>query len=96
MATAKPKVEIQTDSANAVDLNEMVSVAIPRSYNGIKNFMLGVNGKKWNIRTGVTVQLPRYAAMVLQNSIDSDNATADMIDAEENASIQRARKAQVD
>ena len=89
MATTKSKMDESY-------LNEMVSVSIPRSMNGIKNFMLGVNGKKWNIRTGVTVQLPRYAAMVLQNSIDSDNATADMIEAEETASIRRAQLSSID
>ena len=89
MATTKSKMDESY-------LNEMVSVSIPRSMNGIKNFMLGVNGKKWNIRTGVTVQLPRYAAMVLQNSIDSDNATADMIEAEETASVRRAQLSSID
>lgn len=89
MATTKSKMDESY-------LNEMVSVSIPRSMNGIKNFMLGVNGKKWNIRTGVTVQLPRYAAMVLQNTIDSDNATADMIEAEETASIRRAQLSSID
>lgn len=89
MATTKSKMDESY-------LNEMVSVSIPRSMNGIKNFMLGVNGKKWNIRTGVTVQLPRYAAMVLQNTIDSDNATADMIEAEETASVRRAQLSSID
>ena len=89
MATTKSKMDESY-------LNEMVSVSIPRSMNGIKNFMLGVNGKKWNIRTGVTVQLPRYAAMVLQNTIDSDNATADMIEAEETASVRRSQLSSID
>lgn len=38
--------------------------------------MVNVNGKLWQIQRGVDVQVPRYVAEVLENSMKQDRATA--------------------
>ncbi len=38
-----------------------------------------VNGKCWKIQRGVKVKVPRYVALVIENSLKQDRATAQLI-----------------
>lgn len=38
--------------------------------------IVNVNGKAWQIQRGVDVEVPRYVAQVLDNSVKQDRATA--------------------
>lgn len=47
----------------------MVDVCIPRGRKQEENFLIvSVNGKNWKIMKGVTVQVPDYVALVLENA----------------------------
>ena len=41
-----------------------------------EDVIVSVNGKTWQIQRGVDVQVPRYVAEVLDNSMKQDRATA--------------------
>lgn len=43
---------------------------------------VAVNGRGWLIRRGVEVQVPRYVAQVLEQSLDQDTATAELMERE--------------
>jgi len=43
---------------------------------------VAVNGKSWQIKRGETVEVPRYIADVLEQSMKQDMATANMIERE--------------
>lgn len=40
------------------------------------DLIVNVNGKAWQIKRGVNVEVPRYVAEVIENSLKQDRATA--------------------
>lgn len=55
---------------------------------------VAVNGRAYQIQRGVTVKVPRYVADVLEQSMEQDNATANLIEQESSSyeADARARK----
>lgn len=55
---------------------------------------VAVNGRTYQIQRGVTVKVPRYVADVLEQSMEQDNATANLIEQESSSyeADARARK----
>lgn len=61
--------------------NELVSVKLFKDSGKYRDdVFVAVNGKGWQIRRGVEVQVPRYVALVLQQSLEQDAATAELMD----------------
>lgn len=71
----------ETEETKAYDPWEEVEYKIPR-LPGSKNsdVFVRVNDRKYQIKRGVTVKIPRCVAEVLRNSETQDDATADLID----------------
>lgn len=62
-------------------LNERVEVELFHDSGKYSaDVFVAVNGRGYQIKRGVKVQVPRSVAMVLQDSKDQDNATAELID----------------
>ena len=55
------------------------------------DIVVGVNGKIYKIKRGVTVMIPRHVYAVLENSMNQDSRTADLI-AKEKESYARGEK----
>lgn len=52
---------------------------------------VAVNGRAYQIKRGVTVQVPAYVAAVLEQSAEQDNATANLIEQESSSFEAEAR-----
>lgn len=52
---------------------------------------VAVNGRAFQIKRGVTVQVPAYVAAVLEQSAEQDNATANLIEQESSSFEAEAR-----
>ena len=76
MADTKKKI----DPAEAFE-RQKVPVFIPKTTAGDKSDMVvSVNGKTWVAQRGKTVYMPRYAARVLQRSIQAEDEAQAYID----------------
>jgi len=65
---------------------EMVDFYAFKDNNKYKDdIVVGVNGRIFRIQRGKHVQIPRYLAMVLEQSMAQDAATADFIGAQSEA-----------
>lgn len=53
--------------------------------------IVAVNGKTWQIKRGVPVQVPRYVAEVIKNSQNQDRATAIKIREMEQESVEKLK-----
>lgn len=59
---------------------ELVSVQLFKDANKYKDdITVHVNGRRWTIQRGKTVQVPKAVAEVLEHSMNQDAATAEMI-----------------
>lgn len=47
-----------------------------------EDVFVAVNGKGWQIQRGVTVQIPRCVALVLEQSMEQDQRAAELMDRE--------------
>lgn len=85
MATSKSKEEtVQTAPENS----DLTSIRLFKDNDKYKDdVFVAVNGKRWQIKRGVDVMVPRYVADVLEQSMKQDAATANMIE-RESASFQ--------
>lgn len=71
------------------DGTELVTIQLFKDSEKYKDDkFVAVNGKTWQIKRGVPVQVPRYVADVLEQSMKQDTATANMIE-RENAEFER-------
>ena len=62
-------------------LNQRVTVKLMKDSERYKDdVFVGVNGKGWLIKRGVPVQIPRYVAMALEDSLAQDEQTAMLIE----------------
>lgn len=62
-------------------LNQRVSVKLMKDSERYKDdVFVGVNGKGWLIKRGEHVQVPRFVAMALEDSLAQDEQTAMLID----------------
>ena len=83
---AKPETEEQIreeQKRKEIDewLNQRVSVKLMKDSERYKDdVFVGVNGKGWLIKRGVPVQIPRYVAMALEDSLAQDEQTAMLIE----------------
>ena len=68
MAEAKEKKEVK-----------MVKIKVPRDRQR-PDMTVGVNGKFWQIKRGVEVEVPSYVAEVVNESIAQEEKAADLID----------------
>ena len=86
--------EKRTGKENKKDyLNERVPFYAFKDSDKYKDdIIVGVNGKIFRIKRGVTVMIPRYVYNVLMNSMAQDTHTADMI-AEEQAKYEANKPA---
>lgn len=72
---------LQEREAQRAYLDEKVEVELFHdSGKYSSDVFVAVNGKGYQIKRGVKVQVPRSVALVLQASKDQDNATAELID----------------
>lgn len=46
------------------------------------DIFVAVNGRRYQIKRGVKVKIPRFVYEVIMNSIEQDKATADLMDRE--------------
>lgn len=68
MAKAKdPEVIHETEIPEA-DYEELVSIRLPLTKENQADMFVRVNQRTWLIKRGVTVQVPRCVAMVIENS----------------------------
>jgi hypothetical protein len=86
MATRK-KAELEDIAVNenaeeeADDLNALVTVKVPRLPGSENQSMfVGVNGKTWLIQRGKAVKVPKYVALVIQESIDAREAADEKLE----------------
>lgn len=78
MATAKTKSE---EASHEEYLNELVTVRVPRLAGSTRqDLFVGVNGRTWLIQRGRDVQVPRFVAEVIEQSISQREKVDDMID----------------
>lgn len=83
---AKPETEEQIreeQKRKEIDewLNQRVTVKLMKDSERYKDdVFVGVNGKGWLIKRGVPVQIPRYVAMALEDSLAQDEQTAMLIE----------------
>ncbi len=79
-AAAKRSVTIEQKNSRK-DLHRRVKVYVPKSVNGDKEpIVIRVNGYTAMIRRGATVEIPYFAALALQESLDADDRTEMMIE----------------
>lgn len=88
---AKAKADAQAAAQAAVEAakeaapkqEDLVSIRLFKDNERYKDdVFVAVNGKSWQIKRGETVQVPRYVADVLEQSMRQDTATANMIEQE--------------
>lgn len=78
---AKPETEEQKRKEIDEWLNQRVTVKLMKDSERYKDdVFVGVNGKGWLIKRGVPVQIPRYVAMALEDSLAQDEQTAMLIE----------------
>lgn len=74
-------------------LQELVTVRLFKDNKNYKDdVFVAVNGKAFQIRRGVEVQVPRYVKEVLDNSMKQDEAAAEYIEAKEKEYEQESLK----
>lgn len=74
------------------DPNELVE--FEAFYDGDKykdDIYVAVNGRRFQIKRGVKVMIPRYVYEVIQNSAEQDKATADLMDRESRGYVSATR-----
>ena len=74
METAAPA-ETGTKKSGTAEpvLRKTVTLRLPRARAGEEDTVfVGVNGKAWRIRRGVTVEVPRSVAEVLRNGMSAE------------------------
>lgn len=65
------------------DPNELVEFeAFYDGENYKDDIFVAVNGRRWQIKRGVPVKIPRYVYEVIKNSAEQDRATAELMDRE--------------
>jgi hypothetical protein len=78
---AKPETEEQKRKEVDEWLNQRVTVKLMKDSERYKDdVFVGVNGKGWLIKRGVPVQIPRFVAMALEDSLAQDEQTAMLIE----------------
>lgn len=61
--------------------DQLVSIKLFKDSERYKDdVFVAINGKGWQIRRGVEVQVPRYVALVLEQSLAQDAATAELME----------------
>lgn len=91
---AEAKAQAQAGAAPK-DPEDLVAVRLFKDGDRYKDdVFVAVNGRAYQIQRGVTVKVPRYVADVLEQSMDQDNATANLIEQESSSyeADARARK----
>ena len=58
-----------------------IRLPVNRENPGDNEVVVGLNGRFYKIRRGVTVEVPRAVALILQQSEEQDAATLEMIEA---------------
>lgn len=82
MADSKVKTQAAVEGSREW-YDELVSVKLFKDSGKYKDdVFVAVNGKGWQIKRGVQVQVPRYVALVLEQSLAQDTATAELMDRE--------------
>lgn len=74
------------------DPNELVE--FEAFYDGDKykdDIFVAVNGRRWQIKRGVKVMIPRYVYEVIKNSEEQDKATADLMERESRGYVNATR-----
>lgn len=65
------------------NMTEKVKMRLPvnRENPGDNEVVVGLNGRFYKIKRGVTVEVPKAVALILQQSEEQDAATLEMIEA---------------
>ena len=74
------------------NMTEKVTMRLPvnRENPGDNEVVVGLNGRFYKIKRGVTVEVPKAVALILQQSEEQDAATLEMIEAIGTANSTRA------
>lgn len=83
MSEKKPEKKTEEQKRKEIDewLNQRVTVKLMKDSERYKDdVFVGVNGKGWLIKRGVPVQIPRYVALALEQSMTQDEKTAMLIE----------------
>lgn len=71
---------------------DMVSIRLFKDNDKYKDdVFVAVNGRSFQIKRGETVKVPAYVAAVLEQSMNQDNATANLIERETSAYAAEAK-----
>lgn len=76
MATTKKKIE----QSNPYELVEFEAFKDNDRYQD--DIFVAVNGRRYQIKRGVKVKIPRFVYDVIKNSAEQDRATADLMERE--------------
>lgn len=76
----------------ANDPYEMVTINVPRVKGAGRGMYVSVNGNSWFVPWGKKQEVPRYVAEVIENSIEQDERTAEMIEEHETRFIGKEKK----
>ncbi len=90
---AEEKLAKEETAQNAPAEDEMVTVRLFKDNERYKDdVFVAVNGRRFQIQRGVPVQVPKYVADVLEQSMAQDMATSRMMD-EKSAEFERSAQA---
>ena len=85
------KAQAQAETAPK-DPEDLVPIRLFKDGDKYKDdVFVAVNGRAYQIKRGVTVQVPAYVAAVLEQSAEQDNATANLIEQESSSFEAEAR-----
>lgn len=78
-------VSVSVDPEAVARMNEPVSIRLMKDNERYKDdVFVAVNGKGYQIQRGVTVEVPRFVADVLEQSMEQDARTSEMMSRLEN------------
>lgn len=91
MSTTKPQAAVSAEAAH--DPNERVRIRLPKDNGRYRDDVyVSVNGRNALIKRGVTVDVPRYIACAIQESMAQDERTAMLISSMEDDFSARSEK----
>ena len=62
------------------DPHALVKIKLHKDKNNTADVFVSVNNYRYQIKRGVEVEVPQFIADVIQNSVEQDEHTAEMID----------------
>jgi hypothetical protein len=91
VAQAEPETAPAASVQHDPSLTELVKVRLFRDSDKYsRDLVVGVNGKLWKIKRGEPVEVPRYVAQIIEQSMAQDEKTAALIEQTDGTYVQYA------